>query len=459
MKGLLTLLFLAAITAGVFALGGLRGESDEKSILNVAEEVALTVKIAAPTREKIVRLVQAPGDVEPVLEVEISSEIVSKIEEMPVEEGDLVKKGDLLCRLDDDNVLAQLESSTARIAQLKAGINLAKPDLEKAERDVNRQKRLAESEATTQLEMQDNLTIYKKAKARVEMAEHELSQAEAAEKRFQEELKRTVIEAPIDGVISKLNAKQGEVVVAGTMNNAGTVIMTISDLSQMQVRARVDEVDVPLVASGQKARLYLQSASDVPVPAEVVRVASKGTRVSGRDVVTFETLLKVLSSDHAIKPGMTANVEIEVAHRDDAITVPVEAVVHRMRRELDEAVVKEYDERQEKVDLSDRARQAQYIKVVYVMQDDVAEVRLVEPGIADTRRVELRGGVKMEEQVIIGPYRSLSQLKNGKKVALSDEDKKKAEEEAGKKDPEEEQLADDEAESDGDATLATSSSP
>jgi HlyD family secretion protein len=194
----------------------------------------------------------------------------------------------------------------------------------------------------------------------------------------------------------------------------------------MQVRARIDEVDVPLVRAGQKARVYLQADQNKPVPAEVLRVASKGTKATGRDVVTFEAILEVRSKEERVKPGMTANVEIEVAHREDAITVPVEAVVHRMRKDLPDALVAEFDKKQAGLDLSDRARQAQYIKVVYVMDNDVAKVRIVEPGISDARRVELLGGVALEETVITGPYRSLDQLKEGRKVALSDKDKEKA---------------------------------
>ncbi len=470
MKGLLTLLLLIAVGAGVFALGSLRRESDNKPLLHVAEEVALTVDVAKPSKEKIIRLVQAPGDVEPVLEVEISSEIVSKIEEMPVEEGDLVKKGDLLCRLDDDKLRAELESARARIAQLGAAIRQAEADYEKADRDCERQKRLAEANATSELEVMDYLTTWKKARAVVEMRGHELIQAEAMEKRLQEDLKRTVIQSPIDGVIAKLNAKRGEVVVTGTMNNPGTVIMTISDLSQMQVRARVDEVDVPRVRPGQKARLYLQSDSAAPVPARVVRVAAKGTKAVGRDVVTFETLLEVLSTEDRIKPGMTANVEIEVAYRDDAITIPVEAVVHRMRKDLPDEIVAAFDERQGELDLSERARHAQYIKVVYVMEDEVARVRLVEPGIADTRRVEICEGVKMGDKVITGPYRSLDQLEDGKKVTLSEEAKKDAEEEVeGEASGDGEQVAEgkqkqkaestETSEEDQDAALAKSVSP
>ncbi len=426
MKALLTLLVLAAISAGVFALGHFRKESDGKSILHVADEPSLTVVVATPERREIIRRVEAPGDVEAVLEVDISSEIVSKIEEMPVEEGDAVAKGDLLCRLDDDQLLAAVESAEARVAQLRAMIQQSEADLEKAQRDCDRQERLSERDATSTTEMSDYLTILKKARAVREARAQELAQADAALKRMREDLKRTIIESPIDGVVSKLNAKQGEVVITGTMNNPGTVIMSIADLSRMQVRARVDEVDVPLVAPGQKARVYLQSDQDRPVPARVVRVAAKGSRLQGRDVVFFETILEVLSTDPRIKPGMTANVEIEVAHQDDAVTVPVEAVVHRLRKDLPEVIVEEFDRKQVGLDLSERARQAQYIKVVFVKEDDVARLRLIEPGIADSWRVELREGVNMEDEVIVGPYRSLDQLKDGRKVALAETESKEA---------------------------------
>lgn len=464
MRGFVTLLILGAICVGVFALGNLHRGEDGKVLLHVAEEVALTVNVAKPEHGEITRIVQAPGDVEAVLEVEISSEIVSKIIEMPIEEGDTVKVGDLLCRLDDKNLLADLESAKARIAQLCAVGVQAEADLEKAERDLARQSALSESNATSDLEMRDHLTIRKKARAVLEMRQHELAQAEAYLKRLQEDLKKTVITAPIDGVISRLNAKQGEVVVTGTMNNPGTVIMSISDLSKMQVRARVDEVDVPSVRPGQKSRIYLQSDPNSPVPARVVRVASKGTKQIGRDVVTFEALLEVLSDAERIKPGMTSNVEIEVAKRDDAIKVPVEAVVHRMRKDLPESIVKAFDETQAGLDLSVRARQGQYIKVLYVMDGEVAKVRLIEPGIADTRQVEISAGVGMDDVVIVGPYRSLDQLDDGRKVALAEKEKKEPGENAGEQTPEEQVAQDGEEEKDADPSedneaLAASAGP
>ncbi len=426
MRGLLTLLVLVAVSGGLFALASTRRGVDAKPILNVATEVALTVRTAAPAREAIIRLVQSPGDVEAVLEVDVSSEIVAKIEEMPVEEGDIVKKGDLLCRLNDDRLRAEVDSANAYIGQLRASIDLAEADLDKARRDYDRQRSLSEANATSQLELANYHTTFKKARSAYAMRGHELEQAAASLKTIEEDLKRTIITAPISGIVSKLVAKQGEVVITGTMNNPGTVIMTISDLSKMQVRTRVDEVDVPLVKVGQKARVYLQSDPNTPVPARVVRVASKGSRPTGRDVVTFETLLEVLSTADRIKPGMTANVEVEVAQNSNAITVPIEAIVNRMRKDLPEAIVKEIDERRSKVDLSHRALQAQYHRVVYVMNGEKALVRLVDIGISDTRRVEILGGVGVDDMVITGPYRSLDQLEDGKRVALSDKDKEKA---------------------------------
>ncbi|HUN81883.1 MAG TPA: efflux RND transporter periplasmic adaptor subunit [Phycisphaerae bacterium] len=426
MRKVATLIILLAIAGGVFALGSLRRGSDDKPILHVADEVPLTVNIAQPKRQEIVQVVQAPGDVEAVLEVEVRSEIMAKIDEMPVKEGDIVKKGDLLCRLNDSNLRADAQSGLARIARLKAGIVDAEAEYEKADRDYRRQLQLTEIDATSEQERLNYNTSFKKAKANLEMRQQELAEADAMLTRVKEDLKKTVIIAPISGIIAKLSVKEGEVVVTGTMNNPGTVVMTIDDLSKMQVRARVDEVDVPSVKPGQKARIFLQSDQANAIPGQVVRVASKSTKQVGRDVVNFETLIEVQSNDPRIRPGMTSNVEIEVANQPNAVTIPVEAVVHRMRKDLPDDILKKYDSHRGSKLAPDRM--AQYIKVVYIKDKDVAHVRLVDTGIADSRFVELVGGVDVADTVITGPYRSLDQLKEGQKVQLTKEDEKKLKE-------------------------------
>ena len=420
MKKVLLLMIAVGLVGGVFALNSLRIGGTGKSLLHVAPAEALPVVVVQPERRSIVQTVQAPGDVEAVLEVEIRSEIVAKIEEMPVEEGDAVQAGQLLCRLNDDEFQALVKSGKANGAGLKATVRQAEADLEKCRRDYARQGRLAQLNATSDLELADYHTALIKAEAAVELNGQRLAESEAMLCRARENLKKTTIVSPIDGVISKVQAKPGEVVITGTMNNPGTVVMAITDLSRMQVRARVDETDVPLVEPGQAAAIFLPSDPQRAIPGRVLRVATAGAKPVGRDVVTFETLILVESGDPRVKPGMTANVEIAVAHKENVLTVPVEAVVHRKRKDLPGKLVEEYDSGQIEQGLDQRAGKAQYLKVIFCRDEDKAHPRLARTGIADETRVELIAGVTATDTVIVGPYRSLDQLKDGSEVKLEE---------------------------------------
>lgn len=442
MKKVLWLLAAVVLIAGVFVLNRIRTGGSDQPLLHVAEADPLPVKVTQPERQTIVRIVQAPGDVEAVLEVEIRSEIAAKIEEMPVEEGDTVAAGQLLCRLNDDEFRAMVESGEANVGRLQAAIRQAQADLEKCQRDFSRQERLDRMDATSDIELADHRTWLIKAEAAVEEGQQQLAEAEAMFRRAREDLRKTNIVSPMDGVVSRIHAKQGEVVVTGTMNNPGTVIMVITDLSQMQVRARVDETDVPLVRPDQPVDIFLPSDPQRAVPGRVLRVASSGTKPAGRDVVTFETLVLVESDDPRIKPAMTANVEIQVDRKEDVLTVPVQAVVHRKRKDLPSKLVEEFDLRQEELGIAQRHNKAQYLTVVFCMDEDEAQPHLVRTGVADETRVELLEGVAAADAVIVGPYRSLDQLKEGTAVKL-EEPKEGEEKEKAMEDGEQTQLADD----------------
>jgi HlyD family secretion protein len=429
MKTVIGIILLGAVVAGLFLLNDITRTTDGKSMLNVAGDLPVTVETTAPEARGIIRTVQAPGDVEPLSEVDISAEVVAKILEMPVEEGDVVQEGDLLCRLDDAVYRARLTSAEANVAKLRAVITQAKADLAKAERDYRRQVRLAETDATSATELADYRTALVRARALDEVRRQELIEAQARLQSANEDLAKTVITAPISGVVSQLFAKQGEVVVTGTMNNPGTRIMVISDLSKMQVRCRVDEGDAVLVEPGQTARIYLQSDTRNSVPGHVLRVAAKGTRPQGRDVVTFETLILLDAGGPHVKPGMTASVEIEVARSENALTVPVEAVVHRKRKNLPKELVEQSDELVTKRSPAARRRAAEYLKIVFCVEDGVAHPRLVETGISDETSVEILSGVASDARVVIGPYRSLDQLKDGSKVKIEGDDGDEGEDE------------------------------
>lgn len=448
MKSVIGTVVLTCVVVGLYLLNDATRTEDGKSVLNVATELPITVKVAQPLQRVIIRTVQAPGEVEPLSEVDISGEVVAKILEMPVEEGDPVKKGDLLCRLDDADLRARVTSAEANVAKLKAIITQAEADFEKANRDYKRQLRLVETESTSNTELADYRTALVRARAFVEIRSQELVEAEAMRQSALEDLDKTVITSPIDGIVSQLFAKEGEVVITGTMNNPGTRIMVISDMSKMQVRCRVDETDAPLVENGQTAQIYLQSDTQRAVPGHVLRVAAKGTKPQGRDVVTFETLIIVDSDDDQVRPGMTANVEIEVAQSENALTIPVEAVAHRKRRNLPEKLVQSLDgDSGEETSVQTRTRRAaEYLKVVFCIEDDVVHPKLVETGISDAAGVEILAGITAENRIVTGPFRSLDQLKDGSRIKIEDESDKEKKDEPDQDETPDEAIADGEKE-------------
>ncbi len=455
MKTVIGIVILAGVIGGIFYLNGLVRTEDGQSLLHVARELPIEVQTAQLQRQPITRTVQAPGEVEAFEEVDISSEVAGKLVELTIEEGDFVRAGDLLCRLDDTDFRARVLSAEANVAKLHAFITQAEADLEKAQRDWEQQQALRETDATSALELSNYRTALISAGANLEMRKQELRETEANLESAREYLEKTIITAPISGVVSQLFAEQGEVVITGTMNNPGTRIMVISDLSKMQVRCRVDEADAPLVAADQIARIYLQSDTRKSIPGSVLRVGTKGTKPVGRDVVTFETLVLITGDDPRVRPGMTANVEIEVARKDNALTVPVEAVVYRKRRDVPERLLAEYD-RLHDSDEDARQAEAQYIKLIFCIEDEKAIPHLVETGINDVTNVEITTGIPADQTVVIGPYRSLDQLKDGSTVSLMKKPNDTAVAEKSKDQPTDDQNTPEQTETDETADADTS---
>lgn len=420
MKTVIGIVVLGVVVGGIYVLNDVTRTPDGRSRLHVAPELEIPVETARPEVRDIVRTVQAPGTVEAFSEVDISSELVAKILEMPVEEGDYVQAGQLLCRLDDAEYRARVLSAQANVSRLKSAITQAEAEVEKAETDYSQEQRLYELGGTSPDTVAQFRTRLISARAALEMREHELTAAEASHQSALEDLEKTIIRAPLSGIVAQRFAKQGEVVITGTMNNPGTRIMVISDLSKMQVRCRIDEADAPLVAPEQPARIYLQSDTRRSVAGSVLRVGTKGTKPTGRDVVTFETLVLITANDPRVKPGMTANVEIEVARKERALTIPVQAVVYRKRRDLPEALVKEHDALRAAEDPAARQNIAEYIRIVFSMDDGKAHPHLITTGINDATSVEVVSGLPADRMIVVGPYRSLDQLKDGSAIKTVD---------------------------------------
>lgn len=412
------LLTVGVLVAGLAAANFRRDPGAIELDWRLIKPPALEVVVEAPTRGPIVQTITAPGKVESVEEAQISSQLVGRVVAVRVKEGDAVKRGDVLVQLDDTDAKARLDSARARIERLRAAITQAESEVAKTNRDANQSGKLAGRGFTAPNELADARTAVAKSEAALAMCRHDLIESEAMRRTSEQELERTTIKAPIDGVAAAIDVDVGEIVIAGTTNLKGSVLLTVSDMNRMRVRADVDETDVPLVRPGQPARVYLNADQLHPVAGAVDLIAPKGK--SEADVVSFETLVRLDAGRTDLRPGMTSTVEIEVRRAEDALGVPAQAVVHRRRKDLpDTAAVRSWAERNARAP-GEKAQEAElrYIKIVFIIDGTVARARPVETGLSDERKVEILAGLKPGERVIVGPFRTLDELKDGDPVQL-----------------------------------------
>jgi HlyD family secretion protein len=412
-------MFLISVVVVLAAANLNRDPSGVKLDWRVIRPPAQEVEVEVPMRGTIVQTITAPGRVEAVEEAEIASQIVGRVVEVRVKDGSEVKKGDLLVLLDDREMKARYEAAMARIERAKAVIAQAVEEQAKAKRYMDQAERLADRGASTATALADARSDFAKAAATLEVGKRELAESESMKVTSLQNLEWTRILAPMDGVVANLNVEVGEVVIAGTTNLPGTVLMTVADLSRMQVRADVDETDVRLVRAGQKARVYLQADPAQSIPGIVEQVAPKGKKVE--EVISFETLIRVEPEQEMIRPAMSATVEVEVKRAEEVLSLPVQAVVHRRRKDLPEtpAVIAWTERHLREVGGKRKEAESRYVQIVFVVEQGVARARPVEVGISDERRVEILSGVEPDEQVIVGPFRALDELKDGTGVMIS----------------------------------------
>jgi len=425
-RAIVVLAVICVLVACLIAANLARNSSDYGIDWRVIPALSREVQVDYPQRSEIVRTLTAPGTFKAIEEANVASQIIGRVvaiknrEGKEVKKGDAVKKGDLLVKLDDVDARSRLDSANARVSRLEAAIQVAEADREKALRDHAMSKGLIEKKAVTATELADHETLVKKAEHSLKMWQQELIDAKAVRRAAEEELERTKILAPVDGVVTERSVEVGEIAIPGTMNLPGSVLMKIADLTKLQVEAEVDETDVFLVRPGQPVRIFLQAQEREPTRGVVERVAAKGKKTG--EVVSFETLIDLLERPATIRAGMTATAEIEVARAKDALSVPIQAVVHRRRKDLpDTALFRQFAESQARLP-GEKKRQAEarYLKIVFVLDGDAVRARPVRTGLSDERRIEIVWGLEADEQVVVGPFRVLDELKDGQSVAVTE---------------------------------------
>jgi len=410
----------------------------------VASRKPTVVRIENAQRGELIEFVSAPGEIEPKKKVEISAKVMARIVELPYEEGDRVTCGDpnanppvlpsVLVRLDAKDLesqllqasanrsaqAAQIEVEKARIASQQANLLGLAASLKQAETDLARQQGLLQShdisQATfdqTKLKVDELAAQYEAAKHTLESAQlnlqvmqHNLEAADARIDQARETLSYTTIVSPIDGVVTRINAEVGEMVITGTMNNPGTVIMEVADLSAMLVVAQVDEADVGKLKVGQKATVHVDAFADREFKGVVDSIAlAHDMSYTRTKYYRTEILLEAASEN--LHSGLTAHVDIETRNHTDVLKVPTQAVLGRELDSLPLAIRENCPE----VDTNKT-----YATVVYRYLDGKAVVTPVKIGQSDLTHTIIKSGITEKDKIVVGPYKVLESLKHDQKI-------------------------------------------
>lgn len=417
---------------------------------------AVTAKVVSGKREKpilvttekafrtnITEIVTATGKIQPEIEVKIAPEVSGEIVEMPVKEGQIVRKGDLLLRIKPDSYRAQVESQQASLNSARAASVSNRAQLSKAEIEYRRVQKLFDDGLISDSERNTAKTAYDSAKAALESALFDIQRAEGSLRQINDALSKTSIYSPTAGTISSLTSRLGERVV-GTSQFAGTEVMRIADLDSMEARVNVNENDVVDVKIGDAARISVDAYPDREIRGIVREIASTAlTRNAGtqEEVTNFEVKISIPDRSVRLRPGMSTTADIETATVKNVVAVPIQSVTVRtpgstlspeeQERQRVRAAAQDKDDNRADVTneteekAKERALRRNMQRVVFVKTGETVKMKKVETGIADNTFIEIRTGLEPGEEVVSGSYTAISRkLKEGAKVAIEKDDPK-----------------------------------
>ena len=400
-------------------------------VVNVARSTqgkVTAVQLARVRLEDITSQVRAPGKIEAKTQVKVSADIMGKIVVLAVKEGDRVRKGQLMLQLDDTQYRALHEQAKAMASAARSTLRQTEQSLRVTEANFKRQQALFAQKLLSDAEWDQANTAMEQSRSAAQNAREDVARTGAMVTAAADNVRKTRFVAPFDGVVSALNVEAGENVITGTMNNPGTEILVVSDLSRMLVRADVDETDVVDMKLGHKAKITVDALPDTSFEGTVTEIGNTAKRsltsaVEGQ--TNFEVKVVFDTDVPQVRPGMTADVDIQTGTHKKTLGVPIQAVVVRTQRELDRAAQKpgKRPPRRKSTDPMLPAdedtvgRKDKEITGLFVVgKDNMAKFVPVRTGIASETQIEVIGAVKADEVVVSGPYKALRELKPQTKV-------------------------------------------
>ena len=413
------------------------------SVISGKREPAIPVTTEKATRRTIIETVSATGKVQPETEVKISPEVAGEIIELPVEDGKEVKKGQLILKIRPDSYQALFDQQQAAISTAESVSGQQKASMEKAEQDLKQAEDLFQKKLISQTEMLAAQTTYDAAKSMYQSGLHSIEGAKASSSQARDQLSKTTIYSPLNGVVTVLNSKLGERVVA-TNQFAGTEVMRVADLNHMQAVVDVNENDVVHVKLGDQAKVSIDAYGDRKFNGTVEQIANTGkTTGTGtqEEVTNFEVKIRLDDHNMRLRPGLSCTADIQTNMVKDVVAVPMQSVTIRTGdsnlspEEIEQkkkiADAKEKADNNAQVENERLAKQAQkeeretLKKVVFLKDGGKAKMVQVTTGIADDANIEIKSGVKPGDEVISGSYSAISRkLKDGAKVVMEKPEKK-----------------------------------
>jgi len=390
-------------------------------------------------------VVSGTGKIRPEVEVKISANVSARITKLHAEEGDRVKKGQVLVELDRTRYEAALAQAEAGYRSAQANVRLAKANMDKAQAELQRMQELYEKNLASPRDLETARTNYAVAKAQYEAAQDQAEQGKALVEQARDDLSKTTIVSPMDGVVTKVNKEEGEIALGSMFQE--DVIMVVGDLSKMEVVAEVDENDVVLVSLGDKAKIEVDAIPDTSFNGHVSEIAHSAiTRGLGtqEEVTNFEVKVAIDDKVSKLRPGMSATVDIQTDTSHAVLNIPIQAVT---ARNLEEEKARQAnnekkkkgqaevandnltDEGSEKKDARTRLgtgkKKDELTEVVFVVENGVAKMVPVKTGISDETHIAIVSGLKEGQEIVIGSYKVLSkELHDGSRVKVNNRGKK-----------------------------------
>lgn len=371
---------------------------------------SIDVQVEKVQRRNLKMIITASGSIRPKRKIDVSASTIGKITSVSVKEGDYVEKGQFLMQIDPE----QLESSVMRIEaslqSARAASKEARFRMKQRKNELDRVKRLFEKGFRTEEDVETAQTAYNVAVASLDASIQRVAEQKALLKSAKHDLKEVTINSGMSGVVTRLNVEEGETAIMGTINNPGTVLMTIADLSKIEAEVEIDETEVVYIKVGDEAGVTLDAFPDTTYRGEVTEIGNSpvlSSSVSGQQGVDFKVVITLHDTIQNVRPGLSADAEIVVAERDSALSIPIQSLTVRESNEINDYEVSDT--------LSAERKE---IEGVFVISEGKAKFRRIEVGISGNKYFEVVSGLAEGEQVVSGNYKAIRDLEDDGRVEI-----------------------------------------